>query len=335
MSARAPVRFGVTHRRQALIFAFLANVMPVVVATLTDLGSHRTVFFVGAAGALVAPFVVMFVPRRRRVIFYLGAYGGLPAITMMMAYNGGAASGYAVLLMMAMCWYGFQATDREMAVGFAMLTACVFVPMFAIGAPAYPVEIGHGLLLVMVGTSVTMSLRVVTRETQRLNARLRKEAVHDGLTGLLNRRGWVEAAGRELARVMRRGAPLTLLLLDLDKLKQVNDSLGHHEGDRVLRETGQRLAGALRAGDIVARLGGDEFAALLSDTTTDEATAILARLRTQTPAEAGFSAGVATCSGLEALEDLQRRADIALYAAKTAGGARTEIAPSALGPLPA
>jgi diguanylate cyclase (GGDEF)-like protein len=335
MSVRAPVRFGVTHRRQALIFAVLANVLPVLVATLSDLSTHRTVFYVGAAGACIAPFVVMFVPRRRRALFYLGAYGGLPMITLMLAYHGGAASGYSVLLMMAMCWYGFQATDREMVVGFALLAACVFVPMVAVGGPAYPPEVGHGILLLMVGTSVTMSLRVVTRETQRLNAKLREEAVHDGLTGLLNRRGWEEAAGRELARVLRRGAPLTLVLVDLDRLKQVNDSLGHHEGDRILRETAERVSSALRAGDIVARLGGDEFAALLSDTTADDAVAILSRLRTRTPEEAAFSAGVAQCGSLETLDELQRRADLALYAAKSAGAGRTEMAPAALSDLPA
>src|SRR5688572_13057543 len=88
MSLPAPVRFGATHRRQALRFAWLANVVPVVIATATGFSSHRTIFFVGAAGACIVPFIVMFTSRRRPVLFYAGAYGGLPFITMLQAYSG-------------------------------------------------------------------------------------------------------------------------------------------------------------------------------------------------------------------------------------------------------
>jgi diguanylate cyclase (GGDEF)-like protein len=328
MSLPAPVRFGASHRRQALRFAWLANVLPVVIATLTGFSSHRTVFFVGAIGACIVPFVVMFTSRRNPLLFYAGAYGGLPLITMMQAYSGGAASGYSVLLLMAMTWYGLQASDREIAVGFGILASCAFLPMLVFGAPAYPVSWGHAALLVMVGASITLSLRLVTRETQRLNGKLREEAVKDRLTGLLNRRGWEEAANRELARSARRDSPVTFLLLDLDKLKPINDTKGHHEGDRVLRETGERMRAALRAGDIIARVGGDEFAALLSDTEAEDTIAVLDRLREITPGEGGFSVGVATWDGTERLEDVQRRCDTALYAAKATGGGRVELAPT-------
>ena len=81
-------------------FAFIGNVVPIGIATATNFGSHRTVFFLGAAGGCIAPLVVTGVPRRHRIPFYLGAFGGIPALALMQAYTGGPASGYSVLMMM-------------------------------------------------------------------------------------------------------------------------------------------------------------------------------------------------------------------------------------------
>jgi diguanylate cyclase (GGDEF)-like protein len=119
-----------------------------------------------------------------------------------------------------------------------------------------------------------------------------------------------------------------LLSLDLDGLKHINDHLGHREGDRVLRGTAERMRATLRAGDVVARLGGDEFVALLTDSTLHGTLAALERLRDVTPERASFSAGVAIWSEVESLQDLIIRSDQALYAAKAAGGNRTEVADS-------
>ena len=91
--------------------------------------------------------------------FYAAAYGGLPALTLMQAGTGGAASGYSILLMMAMIWFGAQASDREMAVGVGVLIACAFVPMLVIGPPDYPVSWGHAAIIVFVGLAVAGSLR--------------------------------------------------------------------------------------------------------------------------------------------------------------------------------
>jgi len=91
--------------------------MPIAVATATDFSSHGTAFFVGAVGACIAPIVVTTVTRSHPVPFYLAAFGGLPALTLLQADTGGAASGYSVLMMMAMIWFGLQATDRELVAG--------------------------------------------------------------------------------------------------------------------------------------------------------------------------------------------------------------------------
>ena len=324
--------YSARQRRRALRFAVLGNALPIAVATATNFDSHHAVFYIGAVGACIAPVVVTMMTRRHPVPFYAAAYGGIPALTMMQAYSGGAASGYAVLMMMAMIWFGVQTSDRELAIGMGVLAACAYLPMLIFGPPAYPVSWGHATLLVLVGLSVAYSLRAVTRETQKLNTRLRKEATVDDLTGLLNRRGWRMAAERELARAAREGSQVGLLLLDLDSLKEINDTRGHDEGDRVLVETADRMRAALRAGDVLARLGGDEFGALLMDISDGQALAAVDRLKQMTPELGSFSAGVAAWDGSQGLDELLRRADVALYSAKTDGGSRVEIAPPTLEP---
>jgi diguanylate cyclase (GGDEF)-like protein len=278
------------------------------------------------------PLIVTGVSRRHRIAFYLGAFGGIPALALMQAYTGGPASGYSVLMMMAMIWFGLQATDRELIVGMVVLAASSVLPMLIVGPPAYPVDWGSGALLVFVGVSVAGSLHAVTRETQRLTERLRHEAVIDHLTGLLNRRGWNQATRRELVRARRAGVPLGLVAIDLDALKEINDSMGHDAGDRILQETADRLRSAVRGGDVLARLGGDEFVALLPDTELDGVTEMVQRLRESTPARGSFSAGVAAWDRRETLDELLRRCDVALYASKAAGRGRTEIAPLSLTP---
>jgi diguanylate cyclase (GGDEF)-like protein len=251
---------------------------------------------------------------------------------MLQAYSGGVSSGYSILMMMAMIWFGVQTTDRELAAGMGLLALCAYLPMLIFGPPAYPVDWGHATLLVLVGVTVAMALRALTRETQKLNAQLRRDATLDDLTGLLNRRGWREAAERELARASRDGTSVGLVLLDLDRLKEINDTRGHDEGDRVLVETAERMRSALRAGDVMARLGGDEFGALMPDTPEAQAQAVVDRLTEMTPELGSFSAGAAAWDGKETLDELLRRADVALYAAKTEGGARVAIAPPTLEP---
>jgi diguanylate cyclase (GGDEF)-like protein len=99
-------------------------------------------------------------------------------------------------------------------------------------------------------------------EKRQLEARLRAMALSDGLTGLANRRGFMEALEKAVSRHARGGPPLALLFLDLDGFKQINDELGHHVGDLALQTFARRLEACVRKGDTVARLGGDEFTVL-------------------------------------------------------------------------
>ena len=328
----APMRFSGRQRRRALRFAIAGNAIPIAVATLTHLGSHHTTFFIGAVGGCLAPVVLITATRRHPIPFYAAAYGGIPALTMLQAYSGGVSSGYSLLVMMAMIWFGLQASDRELALGLGVLAACSYLPMLIFGPPAYPVDWGHATLIVIVGASDALALRALTRETVKLNDRLMRDATVDDLTGLLNRRGWRTTAERELARAQRNGTSIALVILDLDRLKEINDTRGHDEGDRALCNTAERMRSAFRAGDVVARLGGDEFGALLIDNTDGQAMSAVERLRAATPELARFSAGAAAWNHRESLEDLMRRADVALYAGKTAGGNRVELAPIELEP---
>lgn len=158
---------------------------------------------------------------------------------------------------------------------------------------------------------------------------LRRLATHDHLTGLLNRRFFVESVGQAQRRAERSGRRAALLYIDLDRFKHVNDAAGHHVGDQVLSVVGARLAQVIRGADVVARLGGDEFAVLLEDVHgSDQAGAVAARVQAvlAEPVEVSgdrwpvhASVGVAMAGpGEESPELWLKRADDAMYATKRA-----------------
>ena len=168
-----------------------------------------------------------------------------------------------------------------------------------------------------------LRLRADVTELQRRTAdlvdRLRAEARTDPLTGLGNRRRWQEELPLEVERARRSGTGLAVALLDLDRLKQLNDTAGHQAGDDLLRAVASSFTTHLRAVDLVARIGGDEFVTALPDTSAETARDALERLRTSLPAGATCSVGLALWDGLESPDDLVQRADDALYRAKAGG----------------
>ena len=164
------------------------------------------------------------------------------------------------------------------------------------------------------------------KQTER---ELRRLADHDSLTGLLNRRGFMEGLRRELRRMERKGEYGALLLLDLDNFKLVNDTAGHLAGDQVLRSTADVLRRRLRATDVIGRLGGDEFAALVLNVTPRQASEIAAEtadtLRSMTVTAGDQTIEVAASIGVVAIDemryenedDLLAAADRAMYRVKS------------------
>jgi diguanylate cyclase (GGDEF)-like protein len=152
-------------------------------------------------------------------------------------------------------------------------------------------------------------------------------AVTDPLTGLGNRTQLLDRLEHRLARATRDGTDATVLFLDLDRFKLVNDSLGHLVGDQLLIAVADRLRGCLREGDVCARLGGDEFAVLLDG--RSDAEVVAERIVTALEAcfeieghEAFIGVSVGIASGRQPAETLLRNADVAMYQAKRAGAAR-------------
>lgn len=156
---------------------------------------------------------------------------------------------------------------------------------------------------------------------------LRQQSTRDTLTGLLNRRGLVDAAARCIDDAERTGRTWSLVAVDLDGFKQVNDRFGHNAGDRLLVATADRWRALLRSDDVLARIGGDEFVLLLLADPA-QAVATVDRMRHCTPPEVGVSAGVTPWSWATSLDEAMHEADMALYEAKRGGRGRTVTATS-------
>ena len=184
-----------------------------------------------------------------------------------------------------------------------------------------------------------VSTAIIARDTTervRYEERLRHMADHDQLTGLFNRRRFDEQLKRELARAGRYAAHSAVLSIDIDNFKGINDSAGHAAGDAILVQVARVLGHRFRSSDVVARLGGDEFAVLLSAVGVDEARAaaedLLAEIRNSPATYGGRPFRISASIGVTAFEsddatagEVLVNADLAMYAAKTAGRDRVVV----------
>ena len=166
-------------------------------------------------------------------------------------------------------------------------------------------------------------------QRKALEEQLERRASHDYLTDLHNQESFYEHLSHALSRARRRGGKVALLFIDLDNFKLVNDSLGHQEGDRVLRMVGKRLKGCLRDAEMAARIGGDEFVVVLEDV-ADASTAVRVAERFQERLRVPFdvgnghrmytSASIGIAFGArEGPQELVYAADLAAYQAKGMG----------------
>ncbi len=212
------------------------------------------------------------------------------------------------------------------------VTALITPPAQSLYAPSavqtlYLASYSFGLLLLAIGGILMAS--------QRLHYELEQLASRDGLTGTYNRRALLDLGENEVARVQRQQSSLSLLMLDLDHFKAINDNFGHQTGDQVLIEFAQRLQSVLRKPAALGRYGGEEFMVLLPETKQDEAQLVAQRILKITASRSALphyttSIGLATFQhgGNDTLQALIGRADAALYRAKHQGRNCVEEAPA-------
>lgn len=254
----------------------------------------------------------------------------LPCVMLasMMAMDRISAGGWrvlarALLLQAAACALTAWLNDFAWQPASNMLDIAACLPMMAI----YPVWLST------VNFSFGRRIRQQNRQLEQLNRT-------DTLTGLANRAHWLETAAREMQRYLRNQRPATLILLDIDGFKQVNDQHGHPAGDILLQELAEVLRESLRSVDTPGRLGGDEFGVMLPETGLDRAREVAERIRQRAERighigdtlvqSCTLSLGVAEVGPRHAnVEDWIKQADIALYLAKERGRNQVCATPAA------
>jgi diguanylate cyclase (GGDEF)-like protein len=303
-------RFGVVPRLSWLD-ALMGATATGAVAAAFGAGDPLTIGIAGTTGALALSR------------WQPGLSFGLAAAGVLALATGADAAPLAAPLLAAAAWRRepqagpgpeFRWTVLVAVIAFAMAA----LVLLGIGQFTSVADVASALAIVTVLAGMARAGITVTE-------RLRESERHartDDLTGLSNRRHLLDS----LEAAIARGEPLALLLVDLDGFKELNDTLGHHAGDAVLRQVGPRLAGAVREHDTFARLGGDEFALVLAP--ADEAGASAAGLRLRSALEPSFDVeGIAVHMGAsigialfpdhaDTAHGLLQRADVAMYEAK-------------------
>jgi diguanylate cyclase (GGDEF)-like protein len=219
---------------------------------------------------------------------------------------------------------GDERTMRPRLVALAVASSLAPAALLIEGLRGRPL-----LWQIIAPASIVLATLVITRlggllqTIQRQATQLAAMARTDGLTGVPNRRSWDMELPRALTDARADGRPVCVGLLDLDHFKTFNDTYGHPAGDALLKQAATAWRSTLPAGAVLARYGGEEFAVLLRGHTWQQAYAVLEVLRTVTPLQQSFSAGLVCWDGMEEPPALVARADEQLYEAKRAGRGRT------------
>jgi diguanylate cyclase (GGDEF)-like protein len=263
------------------------------------------------AGYPAAGVLLLWGKRLPRFAFHALLATGTAIITagVYFGHQGGGSLTAAVFYIWV-ALYAFNFFPRRVAAGHIALVAIGYGTVLWIEGA----EGGAAQWLLVVGTALASGLVVAL-----LVEEVRSVARRDGLTGLWNRRALEEDLERHLAGAARDHSEVTIAILDLDHFKRCNDELGHHGADALLVELAARWSKELRACDCLARYGGDEFAIVFPRSSPADVEAVLERLRATVPQGVTLSAGVAAWRRGESGEELEQRADAALYDAKRQG----------------
>lgn len=331
--ANVDTDFWLRHLNLGLLLYAVSISVSLVYLVLVP-GPNRDALFVFAVVALASVFAVWLLPRhaiaaspRRLLFFYTWTAFSVAFVLVVAALDGGAGSPLCLLLFFAVVYCGLAYPPNAVAVTTAAATTGYLLLTFEQTAGnAFPLM----NVVVLIGLGAVSAFAAEAR--QRVRNTLDVLATRDGLTACLTHGAFHDRLGIEMARATRHRRPLSVVLVDLDHFKQVNDGLGHLAGDELLRTVGAVLRDGLRVGDVAGRLGGDEFAVLLPDTSLAGAIT-LAERRLEELSDRQISAtfGVAqscipAASSLgSCVSDgtrLLSRADEALYEAKKLGRRR-------------
>ena len=285
--------------------------------------------------ALISVIVVALLPHksivrspRRNEFFYWWTFFSTAFILAVAAIDGGAGSPLAVLLVLPVIYSGL-AYPSIAVVAVAVGTCLAYVGLGVVGdAPPGEVVMLAGCVI-CTGVSAAAVARGRERSHDDLLAvhgQLQEAARRDALTGCLTRGAFHDAVAAELARATRHRRWVSIVMVDLDDFKAVNDIQGHLAGDHLLDRVGEVLRNSLRAGDEAGRLGGDEFAVLLAEADAFDAARAAERLLVDLASEGvAASIGVATASRTDDSSTLLARADAGLYDAKRNGKGRVVV----------
>jgi len=233
---------------------------------------------------------------------------------------------------------GTVAAVVAISVAFSVAVASLVATLF-LQVDLAPTLVMSVVTPILVATPVAWQFCVIIRDLDKAERELKILAMTDDLTGLDNRRQFVELATRHISYIRRFGGEAALIVFDIDHFKKINDTYGHQAGDVVLKSLVAPIRSQLREVDTFARIGGEEFAILLPHAGLEMALRVAERIRRAVACSESFSEGtgltislgVAAAEGANAqYDELFDQADKALYAAKQNGRNRTEVVPTVL-----
>jgi len=328
-------RFWLTHMRSGFTIFLLEALVVLCYLRLTPTGPHRSLLWAivvtwavcAAVGLALAPVVAA---RRWRTAYSVTwTVASTYAVGVVALLDTDINSPILLLLFLPIVYGALMFTPRAALV--CGLSALVVITGVAAVDKHFTSSEGWALMLfgTVTGAAALSVLAAVNRERierheDRLLTQLAELAGTDELTGCVVRRVLRQRTEEEIERALRTSGPLSLLMIDVDRFKSINDNYGHVVGDRVLATIGAVLMDHVRPFDVASRLGGDEFAVLLPETDSPGAVQVAERifrdLATVTEVPVTLSIGVSSLDGsMPTIERLFDEADMALYQVKRAG----------------
>jgi diguanylate cyclase (GGDEF)-like protein len=334
--------FWLLQTRVALLVVLAETAIVMGYLAATPHGGHRFGIWIIASSCFALGMVSLFIlvpiqaARSWRVRISLAwSVATCIVIASVTALDGSLSSPLRSLLVIPVAFAGLMLPPASVAI--TSLTAIFAASIVSATDPDVGSEwpgllIDFSVLIGIAAISFAASLgrTRLQNEANRLTKELADRATIDELTGCLTRRAFDEQSEIEVARSIRSGRPLAYIMIDVDKLKRINDMGGHAAGDRALASVGQILRRVSRAGDVVGRLGGDEFAILMPDGDPEGMIDLVRRIRRELSASETdlptLSYGGATLQAkTSSLVVLREDADSALYEAKRSGRDRIVI----------